>query len=138
MSQTLFIIKPNAVKKNKIGTIIKMFEDGGLVVKALKMLHLDEEQAKEFYEVHSKRDFYQSLVNFMCSGNVVVGVLEGDDAVSRCRKIMGATDPAKAEPGTIRALMGDNIQENAVHGSDSDENAIREIKFFFPDFKFQG
>ena len=133
MSKTLFIIKPNATEKNRIGAILDLLEKGGLKIVALKMLRLEEDRAREFYAIHKERPFFASLVEFMCSAPVVPGVAEGENAVARCRAIMGATDPAKAEEGTIRALCGDNIQNNAIHGSDSDENAAREIGFFFPD-----
>jgi nucleoside-diphosphate kinase len=133
MQRTLFIVKPNATEKNRIGAVINLFEEGGLRLVGLRMLRLEVDRAKKFYEVHRERPFYESLVRFMCSGPVVVGVLEGENAVDRCRRIMGATDPAKAERGTIRALYGESIQNNAVHGSDSDENAAKEVKFFFPE-----
>lgn len=133
MQRTLFIVKPNATEKNRVGAAINLLEEGGLRVVGLRMLQLQEKQAKKFYEVHKERAFYESLVRFMCSGPVVVGVLEGENAVERCRNIMGATDPAKAEKGTIRALYGESIQNNAIHGSDSIETAAKEVKFFFPE-----
>jgi nucleoside-diphosphate kinase len=133
MQRTLFIVKPNATEKNRVGAVINLLEEGGLRVAGLRMLRLQEKQAKKFYEVHKERPFYESLVRFMCSGPVVVGVLEGENAIERCRNIMGATDPAKAEKGTIRALYGESIQNNAIHGSDSDENAAKEVSFFFPE-----
>ncbi len=133
MSRTLFIIKPNATQKNRVGAILDLLEKGGLKIVALKMLQLEEGRAKEFYDIHKERPFFASLVEFMCSGPVIPGVAEGDSAFERCRTIMGATDPAKADEGTIRKLYGDNIQNNAIHGSDSEENAAREIGFFFPD-----
>ena len=133
MTKTLFIVKPNATRRNLIGAVIAMLEKGGLRVTALRRLGLTKQQACEFYAVHRERPFYDSLVGFMTSGPVVAGVLEGEDAVAACRRIMGATDPAKADPGTIRACFGENIQENAIHGSDSDDNARREIAFFFPE-----
>ena len=133
MQRTLFIVKPNSTEKNRIGAVINLLEEGGLRVAGLRMLRLQEKQAKKFYEVHKERPFYESLVRFMCSGPVVVGVLEGENAVERCRNIMGATDPAKAEKGTIRALYGESIQNNAIHGSDSDDNAAKEVSFFFPE-----
>ena len=132
---TLFIIKPNAIRKNVIGDILNFFEREGLKVLALKTVWMDREQAREFYKVHKGKPFFESLTEFMSSSPVVVGVLKGENAVERARRIMGATDPARAESGTIRAKYGDNIQENAVHGSDSIENAQREIKFFFSEYE---
>lgn len=129
--RTLSIIKPDAVGKNHIGDIIAKFEKSGLKIVAAKMIHLDEQHAKEFYAVHKERPFYMSLVNFMMTGPVVVLVLEGENAVLKNREIMGATDPSKAEEGTIRKHFASSIEENAVHGSDSAENAATEIKFFF-------
>lgn len=131
LEQTLSIIKPDAVGQNQIGNIIEYFERDGLSVIAMKMLHLTEAQAKNFYAVHKERPFYQELVEFMISGPVVVMVLEGAEAVARTRKIMGSTDPTKAAPGTIRADFATSIERNAVHGSDSLENASTEISFFF-------
>jgi nucleoside-diphosphate kinase len=131
LEQTLSIIKPDAVGQNMIGNIIEYFEREGLSVAAAKMLHLTEDQAKAFYAVHKERPFYMELVEFMTSGPVLVMVLEGENAVSRNREIMGATDPSKAAPGTIRADFATSIERNAVHGSDSHENAKTEIAFFF-------
>ncbi len=131
LEQTLSIIKPDAVGQNMIGNIIEYFEREGLSVVAAKMLHLTEAQAKAFYAVHKDRPFFQELVEFMTSGSVLVMVLEGENAVSRNRQIMGATDPSKAAPGTIRADFATSIDRNAVHGSDSLENAKTEIAFFF-------
>lgn len=131
LEQTLSIIKPDAVGQNMIGNIIEYFERDGLSVTGAKMLHLSETQAKSFYAVHKDRPFFQDLVNFMISGPVLVIVLEGENAVARNRQIMGATDPAKASPGTIRADFATSIDHNAVHGSDSLENAKTEISFFF-------
>lgn len=136
MERTLIIVKPNATGNGKIGAILKMFEEGGLKIIALKMLKLTMQEARRFYEVHKDRPFYESLVKFMCSAPVVVGVLEGESCIERCRQIMGATDPARAKPGTIRALYGENIQNNSIHGSDSPENARKEIEFFFPGQSF--
>jgi nucleoside-diphosphate kinase len=135
MSQerTLSIIKPDAVGKNHIGEIIACFEKQGLRVVAAKMMHLDEQRAKEFYAVHSERPFYMSLVSFMITGPVLVMVLEGDNAIMKNREIMGATDPQKADAGTIRKQFAASIEENAVHGSDSPATADWEIKFFFKD-----
>jgi len=131
MEQTLSIIKPDAVKKGVIGKIIDRFESNGLRIAALKKLQLDEKTAGEFYEVHKERPFFGELVEFMTSGPVVVMVLEGEGAVLKNRELMGATDPKEAKPGTIRADFAESIDANAVHGSDSLENADREIKFFF-------
>lgn len=129
--QTLSIIKPDAVASNNIGNIIAIFEKNGLKVVAAKMLHLTTEQAKGFYAVHAHRPFFQELVDFMVSGPVLVMTLEGKDAVALNRKLMGATNPKEAEKGTIRAEFAKSIDKNAVHGSDSLENAKKEIAFFF-------
>lgn len=129
--KTLSIIKPDAVGKNCIGAIISRFEERGLQVVAAKMLHLGEKQAQGFYAVHRERPFFKDLVNFMTTGPVMVMVLEGDDAVAKNREIMGATNPAEAKEGTIRKDFAKTIDENAVHGSDSSENAAEEIAFFF-------
>ncbi|ASM35669.1 nucleoside diphosphate kinase [Campylobacter sputorum subsp. bubulus] len=131
MQKTLSIIKPDAVKKGVIGKIIDRFESNGLRIAAAKKLKLSEEDAKNFYIVHKDRPFYGELVKFMTSGPVVVMVLEGENAVAKNRELMGATDPKKAENGTIRADFADSIDANAVHGSDSLENAAIEISFFF-------
>lgn len=131
MQRTLSIIKPDAVKKGVIGKIIDRFESNGLKIAAAKKLKLSEDDAKNFYIVHKDRPFYSDLVKFMTSGPVVVMVLEGQDAVVKNRELMGATDPKKAEKGTIRADFADSIDANAVHGSDSLENAAIEISFFF-------
>lgn len=129
--QTLSIIKPDAVEANHVGAIIDRFEQAGLKVAALKMVKLSKKQAEEFYSVHKSRPFYNDLVTYMISGPVVIQVLEGEDAVAKNRKIMGATNPKQAEKGTIRADFGTDIEHNAVHGSDSLENAKKEISFFF-------
>jgi nucleoside-diphosphate kinase len=131
LEQTLSIIKPDAVGQNMIGNIIEYFEREGLSVVAAKMLHLSNDQAKAFYAVHKDRPFYQELVEFMTSGPVLVMVLEGENAIARNRHIMGATDPTKAAPGTIRADFATSIERNAVHGSDSAATAKAEIAFFF-------
>lgn len=131
IEQTLSIIKPDAVAKNKIGRVISHFEEAGLSIAAIKMVQLSKEEARSFYAVHKDRSFYPELVEFMVSGPVVVMVIEGKDAVAKNRSIMGATDPAKAAPGTIRSELAESIQKNAVHGSDSKENAKIEIGFFF-------
>ena len=129
--RTLSIIKPDAVKKNVIGGVIHELEKGGLRVVAQRMTRLTKEQAQAFYAVHKERPFYNDLVAFMTEGPVVVQVLEGDNAVVRNREIMGATNPEQADDGTIRKLYGTNIERNAVHGSDSPENAAIEVAFFF-------
>ena len=131
MQQTLSIIKPDAVKKGVIGKIIDRFESNGLRIAAMKKLQLSRSDAEQFYAVHKERPFFNDLVEFMISGPVVVMVLEGEDAVAKNRKLMGATNPKEAEPGTIRADFADSIDANAVHGSDSLENAKIEINFFF-------
>jgi nucleoside-diphosphate kinase len=131
MQQTLSIIKPDAVKKNVIGKIIDRFESNGLRIAAMKKLQLTKEDAAAFYAVHAERPFFNDLVEFMTSGPVVVMVLEGENAVAKNRELMGATNPKEAAPGTIRADFADSIDANAVHGSDSLENAEIEINFFF-------
>jgi nucleoside-diphosphate kinase len=131
IEQTLSIIKPDAVKKNHIGAILSHYEKANLKIVATRMIHLSTEDAKKFYAIHQGRPFYDELVEFMTSGPVVVSVLEGPNAVLKNREIMGATDPKKAEKGTIRAEFADNVGENAVHGSDSLDNAKIEIEFFF-------
>lgn len=131
IERTLSIIKPDAVASNHIGEIIRRFESKGLKVAAARMLQMDNAQAGAFYAVHKERPFYRELVDYMCSGPVLVQVLEGDDAVKRNREIMGATNPKDAAPGTIRADLARSVQENAVHGSDSQETAKTEIEFFF-------
>lgn len=129
--RTLSIIKPDAVGGNNIGAIYSRFEDAGLKIVAAKMLHLDDEKAGGFYAEHKERPFYNDLVSFMTSGPVVVSVLEGENAIAKHREIMGATNPADAAEGTIRADFASSIDENAVHGSDSAESAAREISYFF-------
>ncbi|MEJ5227548.1 nucleoside-diphosphate kinase [Thermodesulfovibrio sp.] len=131
IERTLVIIKPDAVSKNLIGEIISRFEKQGLRVAALKKLKLTKEGAKGFYIVHKDRPFYESLTDFMSEGPIVVMVLEGEDAIARVRKIMGATNPAQAEDGTIRKDFAENIERNAVHGSDSPQSAAYEIPYFF-------
>ncbi|MCP5424499.1 MAG: nucleoside-diphosphate kinase [Gammaproteobacteria bacterium] len=131
VERTLSIIKPDALAKNIIGKIYSRFEDKGLRIVAAKMLHLSRAQAEEFYAVHRERPFYNDLVGFMISGPVMVQVLEGENAIAMNREIMGATDPKKAEPGTIRADFAETVDENAVHGSDAPETAAVEIAFFF-------
>lgn len=129
--RTLSIIKPDAVKKNVIGAILSRFEQNDLKIVALEMMQLSREQAESFYGEHKERGFFADLVAFMTSGPVVVQVLEGDDAIAKNRDLMGATNPKEAAAGTIRADFADSIDANAVHGSDSEEAAKREISFFF-------
>lgn len=131
MERTLSIIKPDAVKKNVIGKIIDRFESNGLKIVAIKKLFLDKRTAGDFYAIHKDRAFFNDLVDFMTSGAVVVMVLEGQNAVKKNRELMGDTDPKKAAKGTIRADFAESIDANAVHGSDSLENAKNEISFFF-------
>lgn len=131
--RTLAIIKPDAVKKKAIGDIIRRYEMAGLRPVAIRMMQLSKAAAEGFYEVHRRRPFFDSLTKFMASGPVVVLVLDGDDAIKRHRDLMGATDPAKADPGTIRAVYGTTIEHNAVHGSDSPDTARFEIGYFFPE-----
>jgi len=128
---TFSIIKPNAMKKNAIGGIINMFESKGLKIAAAKMVKMSRAKCEEFYAEHKARPFFGELVSFMTSGPVLLMVLSGEGAIDANRKIMGATDPAKAEPGTIRKVYGDSVGENAVHGSDSPASAAREIALFF-------
>ncbi len=131
VQRTLCIIKPDAVEKRNAGAILQRIEEAGLRVLALRKMHLTRDEAERFYEIHRERPFFAELVRFMVRSPVVVAALEGDDAVVRWRDLMGATDPAKAAPGSIRKLFGSNVGENATHGSDSAENARREIGFFF-------
>jgi len=131
IERTLSIIKPDGVQKNLLGEIYRRFESGNLQVIAARMRHLSPAEAGAFYAVHRERPFYQDLVSYMTSGPVMVSVLEGDNAIARHREIMGATDPAKADPGTIRADFADSIEENVVHGSDGPDTARDEIAFFF-------
>jgi len=133
IERTFSIIKPDAVAKNVIGKITQRFEDAGLKVIASRMVHLSRDQAGEFYAVHKERPFYNDLVEFMISGPVVVQVLEGEGAIAKNREVMGATNPADADPGTIRADFAETVDENAVHGSDAPETAAQEIAFFFGD-----
>ena len=131
MEKTFVLIKPNAMKKEKSGAILNRFQEEGLKVKALKMLHLSREQCEEFYQEHKKRPFFSELVDFISSAPVVVMALSGEGAVLKVRKIMGATDPKQAQPGTLRYEYGDSVGENATHGSDSLESAERELALFF-------
>ena len=131
IERTLSIVKPDGVQRNLIGEVYRRFEQGGLQIVAAKMLHLTRRQAEGFYEVHRQRPFYRELVEYMTSGPVMVQVLEAENAIDRNREIMGATNPADAAAGTIRAEFASTIQENVVHGSDAPETAAREIEFFF-------
>lgn len=133
VQRTLSIIKPDAVAKNLIGEIYARFEQGGLRIIAARMLHMSREQAEAFYAIHRERPFFADLVSFMTSGPVMVQCLEGENAILRNRELMGATNPADAEPGTIRADFASTVDENAVHGSDAEETAAEEIRFFFSD-----
>ena len=133
VEQTLSIIKPDGVEKNLIGEIYGRFEKAGLKIVAARMMHLTREQAEGFYAVHRERPFFNDLVTYMTSGPVIVQALEGEDAINKNRSIMGATNPADAEPGTIRADFAASIEENVVHGSDAADTAANEIAFFFGD-----
>ena len=133
MDRTFSIIKPDATKRNITGAINKIIEENNLKIIAQKRIKLSKKQAEGFYSIHKEKPFFQDLIDYMTSGPVVIQVLEGKDAVSKYRKIMGATNPDNADLGTIRKKYAINIQENSVHGSDSDENAVNEIKYFFND-----
>jgi len=133
VERTISIIKPDAVAKNIIGDIYNRFEQAGLRIVAAKMLHLTDEMAGGFYAVHKERPFYKDLIEFMTSGPVMVQVLEGEGAIAKNRELMGATNPAQAAPGTIRADHAKTVDENAVHGSDGPDTAAVEIDFFFPE-----
>jgi nucleoside-diphosphate kinase len=132
MERTLSIVKPDGVKKNLIGEVIKRFEQPGLRIAAMRMLRMSIDDAKGFYIIHKERPFYDSLTSFMSEGPVVVVVVEGENAINKVRQIMGATNPKDAAPGTIRADFASDIEHNIVHGSDSKESAAFEIPFFFP------
>jgi nucleoside-diphosphate kinase len=132
IQRTLSIIKPDAVAKNVIGQIYARFEQAGLKIIASKMAHLSKNEAEQFYAVHKDRPFFNDLVGFMISGPVMIQVLEGENAILKNRELMGATDPKKADKGTIRADFADSIDANAVHGSDAPETAAVEVAFFFP------
>ena len=138
VTRTFSIIKPDATRRNFTGAVTKMLEDAGLRVIASKRIRMTSEQAEGFYEVHKERPFFGDLVSFMTSGPVVVQVLEGEDAVARNRRVMGATNPADADEGTIRKTYAESIEANSVHGSDSDENAANEIAFFFEEDEIVG
>ena len=131
LERTLSIVKPDGVARNLIGEVLRRFEKAGLTVIAARMVHLSQREAEGFYAVHAARPFFKDLVKYMTSGPVLVQVLEGEGAVAKNRDIMGATDPKKAAPGTIRADLAESIEANTVHGSDSAENAAKEIAYFF-------
>ena len=138
LERTLSIVKPDAVAKNQIGEVIRYLESGGLKVIAIRMVCLTKQQAEGFYAVHRERPFFDSLTTFMSSGPAVVMVLEGENAIARNRQIMGATDPANADEGSIRKALGSNVERNAVHGSDAPETARVEIAYFFRDLDICG
>lgn len=138
MERTLSIIKPDAVSRNLAGAILKMIQDAGLKVVAVKMIQLTKAQAEGFYAVHKERPFFASLVDFMISGPVVVSILEGDDAIARYRTLMGATNPEKAEAGTIRKTYALDIEKNSIHGSDAPETAAFETAYFFSALEMVG
>jgi nucleoside-diphosphate kinase len=138
LERTFSIIKPDATRRNITGKVLTTLEDAGLRVVAQKRIHMTKQQAEEFYGAHKERPFFHGLVAFMTSGPVVVQVLEGEDAIALNRKTMGATDPKKADAGTIRALFAENIEANSVHGSDSPEAAATEIAFFFTESEIVG
>ena len=138
VTRTFSIIKPDATRRNLTGAVTKMLEDAGLRVVASKRIQMTKEQAEGFYAVHKERPFFGELVDFMISGPVVVQVLEGEDAVAANRKVMGATNPADADDGTIRKTFAESIEANSVHGSDSDENAAIEIDYFFDEGEIVG
>ena len=131
MQRTLVMVKPDAVRRKQVGEVIRRFEAAGLTIRALKMVSLERRDAEGFYQVHRERPFFVSLTQFMSSGPTVAMVLEGPEAIARVRQLMGATDPAKAEPGTIRRDLATSIEQNVVHGSDSPESAAYEIPYFF-------
>jgi nucleoside-diphosphate kinase len=135
MERTLSIVKPDAVAKNQIGAILAMLEGAGLRIAAARFLRLSKGDAERFYAVHRERPFFQSLTTFMSEGPILVMALEGASAIAKNREVMGATDPAKAAPGTIRKAFGTNVERNAVHGSDAAETAKQEIAFFFADLE---
>ena len=137
MERTLSIVKPDGVRKGLVGEVIRRFESAGLRVAALKRVALQKREAEAFYAVHKEKSFFQSLTDFMSSGPVVAMVLEGEDAIRRTRKIMGATNPKEADPGTIRAEFAEEVEQNSVHGSDSPENAAIESAFFFSELEIQ-
>ena len=131
MQRTFSIIKPDATKRNITGSINKIIEENNLRIIAQKRIHLSNEQAEKFYDVHKEKPFFKDLIEYMTSEPVIVQVIEGNNAITKYRKVMGATNPENADEGTIRKIHALNVQENSVHGSDSEENAIKEIDFFF-------
>ena len=131
MQRTFSIIKPDATKRNITGSINKIIEENNLRIIAQKRIHLSNEQAEKFYDVHKEKPFFKDLIEYMTSEPVIVQVIEGDNAITKYREVMGATNPENADEGTIRKIHALNVQENSVHGSDSEENAIKEIEFFF-------
>lgn len=135
MERTFAIVKPDAVEKNAVGSILSMAEKAGFKVAALKMLHLSKDEAKKFYSVHAERPFFDSLTNYMSSGPVAAAVLTGDNAVKKWRDLMGTTNPADSPEGTVRKAFGTDIEKNAVHGSDSEESVNTEIPCFFSEFE---
>ncbi len=138
IQRTFSIVKPDAVQRNQQGAILKIIQDAGLKIVAMKMIHMTKEQAEGFYAVHRDKPFFDSLTDFMCSGPVVVSVLEGEDVISRYRQVMGATNPADADEGTIRKAFALDIERNSVHGSDSSETAAVEISYFFSQLEIVG
>ena len=138
LERTLSIVKPDGVKGNHIGEVYRRFENAGLSIIAARMLHLSQREAEGFYAVHRERPFYKDLVRYMSSGPVMVQVLEGEGAIAKNREVMGATDPAKAAPGTIRKDFAESIEANSCHGSDAPETAANEIHFFFSDLDIVG
>ena len=138
MERTLSIIKPDAVSRNLTGAILAMIQESGLTVVAMKMIHMSKAQAEGFYHVHKARPFFADLTAFMCSGPVVVSILEGDDAIARYRTLMGATNPANADEGTIRKRFALDIEKNSVHGSDAPETAAFETAYFFSSLEIVG
>jgi len=135
LQRTLTIVKPDAVRKNGVGDIIEQFEKNGFRILAMKMLQISKHQAEQFYAVHASRPFYNSLTEFMSSGSIVVLALEKENAIADLRKLMGTTDPAKADEGTIRKRWATNIEHNAIHGSDAEETARFELSFFFAGYE---
>jgi len=135
IERTLSIIKPDGVKKKVIGDVINRFEKGGLKIVAMRMVHMSKREAQGFYAVHKDKPFFDSLTDFMSSGPAVVMILEGEGAIAKNRQLMGATDPKKADPGTIRATYASSIEVNTVHGSDAPETAATEMAYFFPDIQ---
>ena len=131
MQRTFSIIKPDATKRNITGSINKIIEENNLRIVAQKRIHLSNKQAENFYDIHKEKPFFKDLIEYMTSGPVIVQVIEGDNAITKYREVMGATNPDNAKEGTIRKIHALNVQENSVHGSDSEENAIKEIDFFF-------